>query len=275
MNTRYAVALIVGFLGAHGARATTYLWSSNNATYGLLAGSATFTTAPDPITSDCGASSCYELQIVVSNTSTNPVNQSSQILEGIFFDVLASNGSELNNAVGMLSAVATGGQLTAAGHSPTNVGADVCGAGTPTQGSTLGPKCTTVAKGWEAAYSTSGFTLATSTHYSQNFGIGDAGWGLYNGNDVGNPKNGIVPGSGVGTASSPNGSVKFPLVYGTATFTLYGLKTDQVSITNLIAAYGTSPEAVVFSGANVPEPSTVALVAGALVLLLARKRRRS
>lgn len=179
-----------------GAASTISAWSTNNPTYGLLAGSANFSVVVDNNTSDCGMATCYALQITLSNTSTNPANQSSDVLEGLFFDV-KSNGSELNNAIGMLSALATGGRLASAGSTivPGSAGADICGAGEA--GQAKSPLCATVAKAWEAAYSTTGFTVG-GTPYSQHYGIGDAGWGLYTGKDVGNPTNGIVPGNGGG-----------------------------------------------------------------------------
>lgn len=259
-----------------GAASTIWAWSTNNATYGLLQGSASFSVVIDSNPSDCGLATCYAVQIAVSNTSTNPTDQSSQVLEGLFFDV-KSNGSELNNAIGMLSALATGGLLDSTGSSIVagSAGAAICGAGKATQGSAKNPLCPTVPKSWEAAYSTSGFTVG-GTAYSQHYGIGDAGWGLYTGKDVGNPTHGIVPGNGVGIAS-PNSSItkNYPFVYGTATFELYGLTTNNITIGNVTAAYGTAPEAEASAevlGSGVPEPGSLAVVSAALLGLLWARR---
>lgn len=261
------------------AASTIWEWSSNNANYGLLQGTTTFSVVVDSNKSDCGMTTCYSLQIVLSNTSINPTDQSSQVLEGLFFD-LKSNGSELNNPIGMLSALATGGLLESTGTTivPGSAGSDICGAGKATQGNARNPLCTIVSKGWEAAYSTGGFTVG-GTAYSQHYGIGDAGWGLYIGKDVGNSINGIVPGNGVGIRS-PNGSItkNYPFVYGTATFDLYGLTTNNVTISNVRAAYGTAPEATtsaevfVTGVAGAPEPASLSMVLVAVLGLLWLRR---
>jgi hypothetical protein len=258
-----------------GANSSTYLWSVQDPTYGLLAGTAAFSVVSDATLSHCGGTSCFDLQIVLSNTSSNPANQSSQVLEGLFFDLIGSNGSELNNATGMLSAVATGGLLNTTGSTITagSAGADICAAGQAS--SSKAPLCTTVAHAWENAYSTTGFTVG-GTAYTEHYGMGDAGWGLFSGNKVGNPINGIVPGNGVGIASSPNSSLSnnYPFVYGAATFTLYGLTTNNFTLANVKAAYGTAPEAaasaVISTGS--PEPSSVAMTSVALLLLACRRR---
>ena len=270
--------MLLGMSACRIATASTFLWSTVNPTYGLLQGTAGFNVLSDPNTSDCGAASCYELQIVLTNTSTNPTNQSSQVLEGLFFDVLRSNGTESTDVSGMLSAVATGGTLNTTGHTITSgtVGADICGAGQA--GTAKVPVCTTVAKGWENAYSTTGFTVG-GTAYSQHYGIGDAGWGLYQGSKVGNPTNGIVPGNNVGIDPGANASIthNYPFVYGTATFVIYGFTDPGIKIANVKAAYGTAPEAAVaadIATLGAPEPGTLAIVPCAFLLLLYLRRRR-
>ena len=275
---RLGVFLIIGLSICKTAMSSTFLWGTNDPTYGLLQGTVSFTFSSDPNTSDCGAATCYYLQVVLSNTSTNPANQSSQVLEGIFFDLRDSNNVAVNNATGMYSAVATGGQISAPGTTitPGTTGADICGAGEATTGTSKVPLCATVAKGWENAYSTSGFTVG-GVAFSQHYGIGDAGWGVYNGGNVGNPTNGITPIAGI--SSNPNGSISknYPFVNETATFVLYGLTTQSVTITNVVAAYGTAPEAeVAASTTNVPEPGTIAmLLSGLGAVAVYRCRRRA
>ncbi|HEV2445218.1 MAG TPA: XDD4 family exosortase-dependent surface protein [Candidatus Sulfopaludibacter sp.] len=277
MNTRHQLSLwifatITACPIAHGA---TFLWSTVNPTYGLLEGTATFTVVSDSNSSHCGASSCYDLQIVLKNTSTNPANQSSQALEGIFFDLHGSTGAELNMPTGMLSAAATGGQLFTTGSTIKSgtLGADICGAGQAA--SSKSPLCATVAKGWENAYRTTGFTVG-GTAYTEHYGIGDAGWGLFQGNKVGNPTNGIVPAVGIATSGTNSSITKnYPFVDGTATFILYGLTQQKVTIANVKAAYGTAPEAAVAARTDgLPEPGTLALVPAALVVLVTWQRRR-
>jgi uncharacterized protein (TIGR03382 family) len=257
--------------------ASTFLWSTVNPTYGLLKGTAVFTVLPDANLTDCGASSCYFLQIAVTNTSTNPANQTSQIVNGLFFDITTSRGANLNQQLGMYSATATGGQLATTGTTIVagSVGANICGSGN------VGAKTQVCAggSGWEAAYrdvNAAAFSVG-GTAYTQHYGLGDAGWGLFNGGGVGNPTNGLVPGNGVGISASANNGLKnkFPYVYGSATFVLYGLKDPNILITNVVADYGTAPEAAV--GANTsaaPEPGAIVMAAGGLVLLGALRRRR-
>lgn len=272
------LAIIITFTMRFSA-AATFLWSTNDPTYGLLQGTAAFSIVPDSNTSDCGATTCYSLQIILSNTSTNPANQSSQVLEGVFFDIVDKSGASINTATGMLSAVATGGRLASTGTTIVagSIGADICGAGAAS--SAKAPLCATVSSAWESAYSATGFTVGGSA-YAQHYGIGDAGWGLFQGSKVGNPINGIVP--GVGIASNPNSSLtkNYPFVYGTATFVLYGLKTQDVTVQNVRAAYGTAPEAaesaLLLTGSPEPGGATLVLLAGGVLgsLRFLRKRKQ-
>lgn len=255
------------------------MWSTLDPTYGLLQGTAQFDLFADATTSDCGgSSSCYELRIILSNTSTTQANQSSQILEGLFFDLQTSTGTQVLNATGMLSALATGGLLNSSGSTIVSGSAntDICAAGSAASANS--PLCTTVAKAWQDAYSTTGFTVGGAA-YSQHYGIGDAGWGLFSGNKVGNPTNGIAPGNGVGLSASSNSTItnNYPFVYGTATFVLYGILTSDVTASNVVAAYGTAPEAAVAATntSSTPEPGTIGIVSAALLLLLASRRLKN
>jgi uncharacterized protein (TIGR03382 family) len=273
------VAVAISFSGA--ASGSTYLWSTVNPTYGLLQGTAVFTWLPDPTLSDCGSTTaCYSLQIVLSNTSTTQANQSSQVVEGVFFDILASNHQWVSTPTGMQSGYATGGILNSTGNTivPGSGGTatSICGAGAATQGTSKNPTCTTVASGWENAFSTTGFTVG-GVPYSQHFAIGDAGWGLFQGKNVGNPTNGIVPGNGVGISTAANTGLtgKEPYVYGTATFVLYGFKEQNDLILDVVAVYGTAPEAAVAANTSAaPEPGAIVMAAGGLALLAFLQRRR-
>ena len=287
MNTRLApVAFFVaGLLISYTASADTYKWSTTDPTYGLLAGQVTFTTVADPNLTDCGGSSCYFLQVALSNTTTQAVNQSSQVLNGLFFDIInSSTGQELTSNIGMATGYATGGLLKAAGTTPASgtggTNSSICG-DTP-QGTALKPKCSSVdiskqgnVLGWTVGVDSSGLTIPNTgtTKYTQKYYLANGGWGDFH--DTGNPNLGIVPSGG---APNPNNGMKsdFPLTYSTATFTLYGLTTDKISIRNVVASYGTAPEAEIAANSSLgPEPGTVVLVAGALVLLLTKKRRRA
>ena len=278
---RLSLALVIGLSICNVGVSSTFLWSSNNATYGLLQGSVSFTFGSDPTTSHCGGANCYYLTIVLNNTSTNPANQSSQILEGIFFDLQDSNHAEVNIATGMYSASATGGTISAPGTTSdpgtiTNP-PNICGAGQASNSKS--PLCTTVAKGWENAYSTTGFPAVgtPSQAFNQHYGIGDAGWLLYQGGKVGNPTNGISPLAGI--SSSPNGSItkNYPFVNETATFVLYGLTRQDLTIANVVAAYGTAPEAEVAADSNTfnqPEPGTITMLLGGLAAVAVYRFRR-
>ncbi|HKE21329.1 MAG TPA: XDD4 family exosortase-dependent surface protein [Bryobacteraceae bacterium] len=277
MNTLIKALILIAAAFAT-ASANTFIWSTTDATYGLLAGQVAFTTSVDSNTSDCGASTCYLLTIGLSNTSSNPADQSSQILEGLFFDIeLTSNSSELDNATGMASAASTGGELAAGGYA--NTVADICGAGTG--GTAQNPSCITVPKnknggtgGWEDGYSTTGFTVG-GVAYTEHYGIGDAGWGVFKGSDVGNPTVGIAPTAGIAAGANATITGNYPFVYQTATFVLYGLTTDQIKFANVVADYGSALEATAAAYYNngVPEPRTIAMISGALLLMLLQRRR--
>lgn len=290
MNTRLgAVALfIAGLLTSFSASADTFNWSKVDPTYGLLAGQASFTISSDTNTSDCGAATCYFLVISISNTTSNQVSQSSQVLNGLFFDATDNGtGAELASNLGMANGYATGGLLPSSGTTitPGSDGTNSSICSDSAQGTALASQCNSVFTkitgkntnylGWEVGVDSAGLKIPSTgtTTFTEKYYLADAGWGDFH--DVGNPQLGIVP--TVGTSNGNGGlSNDFPLTYKTATFYLYGLKTNNLTIKNVEAAYGTAPEALVAaSDLAGPEPSTVVLVAGALVLLLARKRRRA
>jgi len=219
----------------------------------------------------------------VSNTSTSPADQSSQITLGLFFDIQNSSGVKIANPIGMLSATATLGTLSSVGTTTVTTGTqgvDICGSGVGQAGKkqeTLDSLCSpTVSNGWEAAYTASSKGLLTG--FTQDYAVGDAGWGLFNGGSVGNPVNGLAPQAGLAPVSNGNITGNYPFVYETAKFVLYGLTTQNVTFTNVQAAYGTQPEAEVaalLQTNSAPEPGPVFLMAGGLALIgVSRLRRR-
>jgi len=180
----------------------------------------------------------------------------------------------------MYSASATGGTISAPGTTsdPGTIAnpPNICGAGKATVGTSLNPLCVPATKGWENAYSTTGFPAVgtPAQAFTQHYGIGDAGWNLYNGGNVGNPINGITPLGGI--SSNPNKSLSknYPFVNEVATFVLYGLTTQNVTVTNVVAAYGTAPEAEVAANTNGgPEPGTITMLLGGLAAVAAYRLR--
>jgi len=244
-----------------------YTWSSQIGGV-AVSGSADFSTY-------AGAAG-YDLTIVLTNTSDNAPTSSATILSGLYFDITSTIGQ---GALGMQSAVATGGLIqprylhqAAAGTAGTNI----CAPGTG--GTALSPSCTAqVAGGWEAAYFAAGFG-DSNDHY----GIGTTGQsGVFQGNSskAGQADYAIAPGDGVGLSSGANASLTnhFPYTYGTATFVLTGLTTNNIAISNVFAAYGTAPEGTPGSSvpeAEAPEPGTIIEFGAGLLLVALGYRRR-
>jgi hypothetical protein len=272
-------ALFIGALGAMlvpmcGFANTVFSWSGSIGGVGI-GGQAMFSTRVD--------NGGYELVIVLTNTSASAPPNSAAVLTGLYFDLTSSAANTSLGALGMESAEATGGLAGAGGYHVAMAGtaeSNICAAGVG--GTALSPSCdSTVAGGWEAAYYASGFGLA-GDHYA----IGTTGQsGVFQGNSskAGQANYGIVPGGGVGLSDSANASLtnNFPYVYGTATFVLTGLASADFRIGNVVAAYGTQPEALLAApGAATPEPGTaIELSAGvclvAVSIWIKRRRGRS
>jgi len=256
---------------------TTFSWSGTDSANGYqLSGTATFKTPTADV-----LNGGFDLMITVTNTATTAVGQSQDLLSAIFFDI---NGGGSLGALGMLSATtSSAGLFNAAGGTGSGTAANVCAPNGSSVGPPLANKCaSTVAGGWQAAYFATGVknqatVPASLSGVPSHYGIGTAGYGLFSGSDVGSSNYSIAPGAG--TTAHPNGSVNFPLVDGSATFTLYGLSSSAITISNVYSAYGTAPE-VVEAATNisaVPEPGTLAQLAGGGLLILIggifRKRR--
>jgi hypothetical protein len=231
-----------------------------------------------------------ELVITLSNTGPNAATKNRYILAGLFFDL--STGGALT----MESAYATGGLLssesqTIADSGTTGTSTNICNTGTGTVVVASGCSAS-LAGGWEAAYSATGFSSLNSLVTAGNWGIGTTGIGIFNGNathGTGDANYGIAP-SGVGTGvdASNLASGSFPYVYGTATFTFSGY-TAGATISDVFASYGTQPEGF-FAGVidgnppdnnpptndpptTTPEPASVMTLAGGGLLLLFARRR--
>jgi hypothetical protein len=254
---------------------TTFTWSGTDPANGyLLSGTATFKTPTADI-----LNGGFDLMITVTNTATTLISASQDLLAALFFDI---NGGGGLGPLGMLSATtSSAGLFNAAGTTGSGAVTNICSTGQV--GTALTNKCPTqIAGGWQAGYWSTGVAnqplrTAPLAGVTSHYGIGTAGYGVFSGSDVGSSNYSIAP--SVGTTSNPNGSVNFPLVDGTATFTLYGLSTSTITISNVFAAYGTGPE-VVDAATNitaVPEPGTLTQVAGGGLLILIgglfRKRR--
>jgi hypothetical protein len=212
----------------------------------------------------------FDLAITLTNTGDAPTTTAA-ILTGLYFDI--SSGVP-QGALGMSSAVANDGLIDAT-NVVSGVGANICAPGVG--GTATSPSCSsTVAGGWEAGYFLNGIP-ATGDHY----GIGTSGQsGIFNGNGtsgVGNANYAIAPSSGITSSNAITNEVAY--TYTMATFTLTGLTSSDITISNVFAAYGTAPEftpAGVPLEATVPEPATMAeFAAGALLLAFGSRRRWS
>lgn len=180
----------------------------------------------------------------------------------MYFDISPSPG-----ALQMVAAVATTGLLTVL--SPTEAvspDASICA---PGHGENApDPICpTTVGGGWEASYNASG--LGGGAAAAQHWGIGTTGQGgVFHGQDVNTFEYSIIPNAGV---TPDNGFDTYPFVSITATFTLKGLTSSDITISNVASAYGTQPEAVpnasLVTDTSVPEPGTVGMLAAGILLL--------
>lgn len=297
MNTR-SWALLATFvlsLACTPARANSVLFdwlTYYNSTTGTLStsgtpdqemtGTVTFSTVAD---STYGPSN-YDLVITLVNQAPVASPASAYLLDGLYWNM--TQGSTVSLASGtspgsltMFSATAsTFIMVNAAGNgTSTGAGGSICGPGAKGT-TTIADTCTTkITGGWDEVYSTAAGGIGsagTGTNKpTQNWGIGTTGQGgVFNGNDV-NPFNYALTSANGVFASNADKSTTFAV--STAVFRFEGLSSSQIFIQQVAAAYGTAPEAVtnttLVSGES-PEPSTVVLIAGALVLLLSRKRRR-
>ena len=251
-----------------------FTWSASPASY-TLSGSADFSTVPD--------GSGFDLVIVVNNTAPAGVSVSSEILTGLYFNIAGPSQAALE----MMSAVATGGLIESGNYAQAangTAGSNICAPGVG--GSAGNPTCnSTIAGGWESGYWASG-------NSGYNYGVGTSGLsGAFNGNrstGAGQVDYGIVPldGSGSPALVNPNTGVtnQFPYTAGIATFVLSGLTTNQITIADVSAEYGTAPEYSIratqatpgsqYQVSGVPEPATIFELLGATLLICAWFWRR-
>jgi hypothetical protein len=248
---------------------SSWLWSS---TINGVAVSGTANFDVDP--------SSHLLTITLTNNSGTLVTSESQILESLYFDVRqTSDNSLVTNALTMQTAIANAGLLdngTSLQTSPTNgtANSNICAASAGNNKG-LSACASTVTGGWVAAFTTnsSGF----GTNRSGHWGIGTEPQGNGSnaafGNVTGNAGYGLAPTAGVNPTGGSNLSGDYPpgFVYQVATFTLSGLTTSNVYITNVAVGYGTSPTLV---AAVVPEPGAFSMIAGVALLLAGYKRCR-
>jgi len=205
-----------------------------------------------------------QLQVVLSNVSTSDVLVPTDVLTGVFFNVLG------NLALTPISAL-TGG--------PTYLGTtNVSGAGSSVGG--------------EWAY------LNSLSQYSANSGISSSGLGIFGGGDV------FPPGTNISGPASPNGLqyglaslgdnqatgnaevLGSELTKYSVTFLLSGVAASfnpLTAITNVTFQYGTNLSEPHFAGQPeggtrsnaIPEPATLGLVGVSLLALAALRRRQS
>jgi len=249
------VSLLVA-VPPHGAMAvplSTWSWSGT-VSGGAVSGRAAFSVVPD--------GGGWDLVINVSNTAATSPTTTAQILRGVYFDM-----SLVTSALTMSSAVATGGILSALNQTIPDAGSlntNICAPGHG--GTAPNPSCsTTVPGGWEAAYDASGLNGGAVT---EHWGVGTSGQ---------SGKYGIAPGNNVGDGSGGGLTGMLPYTYASAVFTLSGLTTDQITIFNVLGAYGTLPEGtpagVITS--SVTEPASAALLlVGGIGLARARRNKR-
>jgi len=249
-----------------------FQWSSSESGY-LLSGNATFSTQRD--------GSLFDLLIVVDNTSPVGPSVPSQILTGIYFDILGASQTSL----AMISAVATDGFIETGNFiqaADGTAGSNICAPGSG--GSAPSPACPkTVAGGWEYGY-------WPSRMAGYSYGIGTTGGsGAFSGNKTkgaGQLNYGILP---LATSISPalvnpNTGVtnEFPYVNETGTFVLAGLSSPGIVILNAAGVYGATPDYVIPAFQNqassqtlpTPESSTFFDLSAASILLFAGLRRR-
>jgi hypothetical protein len=211
-----------------------------------------------------GSASPYNLEIILSETSTTTPTSADDALAGLDFTISGQGTTAL-----VMSTAASGaaGMFTSSGNTTGNntAGTNICATGSYNAGAP--PAGCNVTGGWEAGYTGTGFTGDTNAHW----GIGTTTYtgGAYIAGDVGLDNYGIDPTVGDGT-----GVGNYPFVDGTATFVLTGVVLANPTISNVAGVYGA--DVGVLAGSSIPEPGTVATFAGGFLLLaLARRRRQT
>lgn len=252
-----ALAALVAAALPMAAHATPLLWSGTIDSVGV-SGQVEFQVVAG------------NLQITLENTTLSQPTSTKQILTGVLFDIGGSG-----SALGMQSAAALDGIVNAGSTTPGSIGLNICAPGIG--GTALGNTCgSTLVGGWQAGYWSGGAN--TTLGYTQRYGIGTAGLGLFNGGQVGSANYGIV--SSLGTTVLDGLTGMQPYTYKRATFSLYGGSAlDGITISNVQALYGTDladiqPPNVVPPAQVVPEPAAVGLLGLGLLGLGWGRRKR-
>jgi hypothetical protein len=265
----FAFAAILRVQPAVASVLSTWTWSS--LVVGVpVSGSVVFSTQAD------GAG--FDLVIDLSNTSTTLPAGTAQVLDGLYFDVTPAVGDVFS----MKSAIADVGLLTNSASTqtvptPGTAGTNICAPGAG--GTGLAPSCAiTVGGGWETAFGASG--VGGGAGATEHYAIGTTGQG---GVFIGNPNTGVGafnygiagPGGVNPTLDGLGGAYPAGYVFDTATFTLSGLTSQNIALSNVEAAYGTAPEGTPTATlATVPESASLGMFTGGAMLLALATRRR-
>jgi hypothetical protein len=252
------------------ANTVLFTWDAMDTQHSYeLKGSATFgVTNYNTTTGICNTGGC-QLTIELTNLSPDMIANNPDYLDGVYWDIQQGTtngvGGTAPGALLMASGTAPLGLIQSTGYNST--AANICA---PGGGNGLTPSCSqTVKGGYQVGYSATG--IGGGANATQDWGLSTTGQSYFQGKAVDTFDYSVVPIAGV------SGST-YPFVYEKADFVFTGLTSSSIFVTNVMAAYGTAPDfappATLVSGEG-PEPSTVVLVAGALVLLLTRKRRRA
>jgi hypothetical protein len=264
----------LALLGTSAQASTSWSWSSSiNSTD--VSGSASFSIVAD--------GPGFDLVIVLDNTADELPSGTADILTGLYFDL--SSTSSTPGPLSMYSAVADLGMFTNAGGLQTvatnlTAGTNACAPGAGESASAPNATNCTVDGGWESAYQSTGIGGGASA--AQHWAVGTSGQtGIFHGNDVNTFDYGVAPGGGVGVDPTAGGGLggAYPPGYidGEVTFTLQGLTTSDITISNVSGAYGTAPEGTPAgtSDTSTPEPATMGLfLAGCALLLVLRRTTR-
>lgn len=258
--------------GAIRANSLVFTWAGSYSTGGQtheLDGQATFDTVSD-------GSGAYNLVITLINMSPDPAAGTDWLLGGLYFNILqgATSGTGGTSPGALTPISATAYELATVSqvnkNSPYTVtyssgGDNICANAHP---GFYGCSGNTVSGGWEAAYSSPGFSSG------QHWAIGTARQGVFKGNNTGGINYAITPTSGINAAAWSADSS--PYAFGSATFTLRGLSSSAIFVSQVAATYGTGPSTTLngalFPG-EVPETKTVVMMAAGTLLLAALKRR--
>ena len=224
----------------------------------------------------------YDLVITLKNTSTQPQEESSAALSGLFWNMTVDGVDP--GPLTMKSGVAPDGLINSTGT--TAIGGtqnfNICA---PNSANPSYVSCSsTLIGGWQFNYadfnSINNF-IPTGTQ----FGIGTAGLGgAFSAADVKGGATVNGPGGNFDFAlideigSNPNGGFNTaPYTLNQAIFVFTGLSSNNVDIFTVIPAYGTAPEGVPTTtqeNPDTPEPATMSVLAGGLALLAVKRLRR-